>query len=158
MPESLKNEKGLAFILVVWVLVLLIALGTEFAFSMRTEVNTTRNYKEDRETYFLAKAGIQLAMAELLQKASFHSTTPEKGYIIGKPATSAKDQEEAQPTSIFSQKTEDSNSEETEEEIYESVREDISSHLITEHRDIPHDTETLIEDKQSPREVNPRGP
>ena len=125
MPESLKNEKGLAFILVVWVLVLLIALGTEFAFSMRTEVNTTRNYKEDRETYFLAKAGIQLAMAELLQKASFHSITPEKGYIIGKPATSAKDQEEAQPTSIFSQKTEDSNSEETEEEIYESVREDI---------------------------------
>ena len=85
MPESLKNEKGLAFILVVWVLVLLIALGTEFAFSMRTEVNTTRNFKEDREAYFLAKAGVQLAMAELLQKASFHSISPEKGYIIGRP-------------------------------------------------------------------------
>ncbi|MCA9409919.1 MAG: flagellar motor protein MotB [Candidatus Omnitrophica bacterium] len=42
--------------------------------------------------------------------------------------------------------------------LTESEPEDISSHLITEHRDIPHDTETLIEDKQSPREVNPRGP
>ncbi len=117
MPESLKNEKGLAFILVMWVLVLLIALGTEFAFSMRTEVNTTRNFKEDREAYFLAKGGIQLAMTELLQKARYHSITEEKGFIIGQPLAPPEEGQEAnQPTD---------DEEVPEEAIYETARDDI---------------------------------
>ncbi|QPJ62925.1 MAG: general secretion pathway protein GspK [Candidatus Nitronauta litoralis] len=117
MPESLKNEKGLAFIIVMWVLVLLIALGTEFAFSMRTEVNTTRNFKEDREAYFLAKGGIQLAMTELLQKARYHSITDEKGFIIGQPEAPPEEGEEA------NQQT--AQEEVPEEAIYETAREDI---------------------------------
>ena len=56
-----NNEKGIALILVLWIMVLLIALGTEFALSMKTEVNTTRNFKEDAEAYYLAKAGMSLA-------------------------------------------------------------------------------------------------
>ncbi len=116
MPESLKNERGLAFILVIWVLVLLIALGTEFAFSMRTEVNTTRNFKEDREAYYLAKAGMQLAMTELLQKARYHSITEEKGFIIGQP----------QPTPEPGQQVNQTPEEEVPEDaIYETAREDI---------------------------------
>ncbi|MBT4898189.1 MAG: hypothetical protein HON56_03890, partial [Nitrospina sp.] len=67
-----------------WVLVLLIALATEFAFSMKMEVNTTRNYKEDTESYYLAKAGVNLALAELLKKARFHSIHEEHGWIMGK--------------------------------------------------------------------------
>lgn len=70
---------------VLWILVLLTALATEFAFSMRTEVNTTRNYKEDVESYFLAKAGINLAFAEIFQDARFHSIHNEYGFIFGKP-------------------------------------------------------------------------
>ncbi len=117
MPESLKNEKGLAFILVMWVLVLLIALGTEFAFSMRTEVNTTRNFKEDREAYFLAKGGIQLAMTELLQKARYHSITDEKGFIIGQPETPPEEGQEDNP--------QPAQEEVPEEAVYETAREDI---------------------------------
>jgi len=89
--------------MVIWVLVFLIALGTEFAFSMRTEVNSTRNHKEDIETYYLAKSGIHLAMAEILQKASYHSRTEEKGYQIGKPRKNdpepgrESDEEETEP-------------------------------------------------------------
>jgi type II secretory pathway component PulK len=45
-----NNESGIALILVLWVMVLLIALSTEFALSMKTEVNTTRNFKEDAES------------------------------------------------------------------------------------------------------------
>ena len=71
--------------IVLWVLVLLSALATEFAFSMRTEVNATRNYKEDVESYYLARAGIQLAMAELLKEARFHSIHPTYGFIAGIP-------------------------------------------------------------------------
>lgn len=73
---------------VLWILVLLTGLATEFAFSMRTEVNTTRNYKEDVESYFLAKAGINLAFAEILQNARFHSIHNEHGFIFGKPKIS----------------------------------------------------------------------
>ncbi len=115
-------KEGLAFILVVWVLVLLIALGTEFAFSMRTEVNTTRNFKEDREAYFLAKAGVQLAMAELLQKASFHSITQDQGLIIGRPGALAGEDETGQTTPAT---TPQEPVEEPLDAIYAVAREDI---------------------------------
>ena len=82
-----NNESGIALILVLWVMVLLIALGTEFALSMKTEVNTTRNFKEDAETYYLAKAGMNLAKAEILSDAQFHSRTSEKGFIFGPVAS-----------------------------------------------------------------------
>jgi general secretion pathway protein K len=81
-PE--KNQNGIAMMVVLWVLVLLIALATEFAFSMKMEVNTTRNFKEDYESYYLAKAGIALAMSELLKPARYHSIHPEHGWVTGK--------------------------------------------------------------------------
>lgn len=90
--HSRNNESGVALILVLWVMVLLIALGTEFALSMKTEVNTTRNFKEGAETYYLAKAGMNLAKAEILSDAQFHSLTEEKGYIFG-PVTSGDEAE-----------------------------------------------------------------
>ena len=58
MKKHNSNQSGIALMIVLWVLVLLMALATEFAFSMKMEVNTTRNYKEDAESYYLAKAGL----------------------------------------------------------------------------------------------------
>jgi general secretion pathway protein K len=87
-PE--KNQNGIAMMVVLWVLVLLIALATEFAFSMKMEINTTRNFKEDFESYYLAKAGIALAMSELLKPARFHSIHPEHGWVSGKPLVPGK--------------------------------------------------------------------
>ena len=104
------NESGVALILVLWVMVLLIALGTEFALSMKTEVNTTRNFKEDAETYYLAKAGINLAKAEILSDAQFHSRIEEKGFIFGPVASEDKAEDnigvsntraELEPNGIF---------------------------------------------------------
>ncbi len=85
MPKPERNQKGLAMMVVLWVLVLLMALATEFAYSMKTEVNTTRNHKEDIEAYHLARAGIALAQAEMLTPARFHSRHPEHGFIAGLP-------------------------------------------------------------------------
>ena len=78
-----SNEKGIALMAVLWVLVILIALATEFAYSMKMEVNTTRNYKENAESYYLSKAGINLALAELFKAARFHSIHEEHGWVIG---------------------------------------------------------------------------
>ena len=78
-----KNENGIALMVVLWVLVLLMALATEFAFSMKGEVNTTRNFKEDIQSYHLAKAGVHLAMAEILSPSSFHALQKDFGLIMG---------------------------------------------------------------------------
>jgi general secretion pathway protein K len=86
MKKHDSNQSGIALMIVLWVLVLLMALATEFAFSMKMEVNTTRNYKEDAESYYLAKAGLNLALAELLKDASFHSIHDEHGWISGNRA------------------------------------------------------------------------
>ena len=68
MKKLKNNEKGIALMAVLWVLVILIALATEFAFSMKMEVNTTRNHKEDMESYYLSKAGFNLFLASSLFK------------------------------------------------------------------------------------------
>lgn len=83
MKRHNNNQKGIALMAVLWVLVILIALAAEFAFSMKMEVNTTRNYKEDTESYYLSKAGLNLALAELFKKARFHSIHEEHGWITG---------------------------------------------------------------------------
>ena len=93
-----NNESGIALILVLWVMVLLIALSTEFALSMKTEVNTTRNFKEDTETYYLAKAGMNLAMAEILSNAQYHSRVEENGFIFG-PVSSEENEKDTLATS-----------------------------------------------------------
>jgi general secretion pathway protein K len=87
-----KNQNGMALMIVLWVLVLLSALATEFAIAMRTEVRTTRNHKEDTESYYLAKAGIHLAMAELYKTAKYHAYTEEYGFIVGNPPPPVKAQ------------------------------------------------------------------
>ena len=74
----------MALMVVLWILVLLTALAMEFVSAMKTEVHTTRNYKEDIESYNLAKAGINLAMAELMKTAQFHSYNSTYGFIVGK--------------------------------------------------------------------------
>lgn len=94
MQKPEKKQNGIALMMVLWILVLLSALATEFAFSMRTEVSTTRNYKEDVEGYYLAKAGINLAMAEIMKTARFHSIHETHGFIVGIPLKSQTDAQE----------------------------------------------------------------
>jgi general secretion pathway protein K len=64
---SLRDASGaVALILVMWVMVILIAIVGEFSYSMRTELNITRNFKEEEEAYQSALAGIELAKIEIL--------------------------------------------------------------------------------------------
>ena len=105
MKKHKNNQKGIALMAVLWVLVILIALATEFAFSMKMEVNTTRNHKEDTEGYYLSKAGLNLALAELFKTARFHSIHKEHGWITGKIVPVATDPD-ASPTTESQGETE----------------------------------------------------
>ncbi len=75
----LADENGIALMLVLWVMVFLSIIVTEFAFSMRSEMNITRNFKEETQSYYLARAGIALALVEILNS----ETNPDikGGYI-----------------------------------------------------------------------------
>jgi general secretion pathway protein K len=61
----IDKSGAVALILVVWIMVILIAIVTQFSYSMRTEIRITQNFKEEEESYQLALAGIEYAMAEI---------------------------------------------------------------------------------------------
>jgi len=73
MVRPLFQEEGIALMMTLWIMVLLIAIVTEFTHGTRTEINTTKNFKEEIESYYFAEAGINLAITEILQDAEFHA-------------------------------------------------------------------------------------
>jgi general secretion pathway protein K len=66
--SSIINPKGVALIMVLWVIAILTVVVLEFSFAMRTEVHITQNFKEDLQLYALAEGGVQRAIAELVLK------------------------------------------------------------------------------------------
>jgi general secretion pathway protein K len=83
MNDMMKNETGIALFLVLWVLTLLSVIAGEFCFAMRTEVNITRNFKEQTEAYYIALAGINRAIGEMIRNEAMplkknSSTVPGK--------------------------------------------------------------------------------
>ena len=67
MRRVIDNESGIALFLVLWVLALLTVIVGEFCYTMRTEVNITRNFKEETEAYYIAGAGLNRAIVELIR-------------------------------------------------------------------------------------------
>ena len=78
LRQGIKNEKGVALFMVLWVLILLSAIVTEFCFAMRTEINMVRNFKEQTEAYHIALAGINRAIGELVR----NEFSPEKNKLL----------------------------------------------------------------------------
>ena len=54
--------------MVLWVIAILSMIVLEFSFTMRTEVNITKHYKEETQLYAMAEGGIQRAITELIYK------------------------------------------------------------------------------------------
>ena len=63
-----RNSRGVALIMVLWVITILTVVVLEFSFAMRTEVNITKNFKEELQLYGIAQGGVQRAIAELILK------------------------------------------------------------------------------------------
>ena len=66
MKRILKNERGIALFLVLWVMALLTVIAGEFCHAIRTEVNVTRNYKEETQAHYIAVSGLFWAVGELV--------------------------------------------------------------------------------------------
>jgi general secretion pathway protein K len=54
--------------MVLWVIAILSVVVLEFSFAMRTEVNITKNFKEELQLYAIAQGGVQRAIVELIYK------------------------------------------------------------------------------------------
>jgi general secretion pathway protein K len=54
--------------MVLWIIAILSVMVLEFCFAMRTEVNITKNFKEELQCYAMAQGQVQRAIAELIYK------------------------------------------------------------------------------------------
>lgn len=59
--KSLRNEKGMALLLVLVVIALLSALLTEFSFSTLVDLRATETFRDRTRAYYLARGGIEAA-------------------------------------------------------------------------------------------------
>src|SRR5208337_833958 len=73
-PKSLRlfgdpgGQKGMALFVVLWVLTLLMVTVLSFSFVTRTETHATLGFKDTAERKFLAEAGIERAIIEILYR------------------------------------------------------------------------------------------
>lgn len=66
--NNILNDKGIALLMVIWILALLSVIVGEFCFSMRAQVNITRNFKETTEAHYIAEAGVNAAIEQMIQQ------------------------------------------------------------------------------------------
>ncbi len=65
MTRQLSN-RGIALIMVLWVLMLLSVIVAEFCRTMNTQVTITANFKESTESYYIALAGINSVIYDMI--------------------------------------------------------------------------------------------
>jgi general secretion pathway protein K len=68
LKKRVLDSSGIALIMVLWVMAILSVVALEFSFAMRTEINITKNHKEDLQRYAMAEGGVQRAITELIYK------------------------------------------------------------------------------------------
>jgi general secretion pathway protein K len=66
MNRFLRNERGMALFIVLWVMALLTVIAGEFCYAVRTEANITRNFKEETQSYYIAVSGLSWAIEGLV--------------------------------------------------------------------------------------------
>lgn len=75
-PE--RKSKGIALLMVLWVITILSVIVLEFSFAMRTEVQITQNFQEELQLYAMAEGGIQRAVLELIYRHDPHISQKRK--------------------------------------------------------------------------------
>ena len=65
-PIGLKNQKGIALLMVLWILILLGVIVGEFSYAVRLRMQIVNNVKGSTHGYYFAIAGINNALAILL--------------------------------------------------------------------------------------------
>jgi general secretion pathway protein K len=72
------RQQGVALVIVLWVIALLGVIAASYALSTRIETALTRNWLESNQARALAKAGVQIAILELLRPATTDAEAENK--------------------------------------------------------------------------------
>jgi len=80
----LPNDRGFALPLVLWVLVILMVIAEEYAFTMRVEGSATRNFKDEVSARQLAVSGVSLAAAEMTANYSIAAVDKDGKLVLFK--------------------------------------------------------------------------
>lgn len=67
--EKMASQRGIALLLVLWVLTILMVIALSFSFMVRTETHATVAFREGMEKRFLAEAGIERGIMEVFYRA-----------------------------------------------------------------------------------------
>ena len=62
---SSKGKKGIALIIALWIMTILMVVAASFAFMMRTELKMATNFRDEIQAHYLARAGVERAIALL---------------------------------------------------------------------------------------------
>jgi len=65
---KMENKKGIALVMVLWILAILMVIALSFSFSARVETHSTLSFKEEAEKKFLAEAGIERGIMEIFYR------------------------------------------------------------------------------------------
>ncbi len=79
LTSIIGSNRGIALFVVLWALVILSVIVGEFCFATRSEVKMTANFKEETQAYYLARAGINAAIYEILKRGRQPVGAVEKG-------------------------------------------------------------------------------
>jgi len=65
--QASVGPRGVALVLVLWVVALLSVVVMEFAFAMRTETDIAQNYGDSIRAYYAARGGFQYGLVEIIR-------------------------------------------------------------------------------------------
>jgi general secretion pathway protein K len=80
----IASKRGIALLMVLWVITILMVIVLSFSFMTRTETHATLYFKEGAEKKFIAEAGMQRSIMEMYYRGWYkgQSTTKEGSDVI----------------------------------------------------------------------------
>ena len=62
-----RQQRGVVLVMVLWVMLAMSLLSLSFSAAIRTEVDAARNVVDQKESYYLARAGVEYAIYKVIQ-------------------------------------------------------------------------------------------
>ncbi|HVO95956.1 MAG TPA: hypothetical protein VMT22_24085 [Terriglobales bacterium] len=68
LPEKLRQQRGVALIMVLWIFIFLFAVAFEFSTSAREEAGAAHRYSDETQGYYIATAGFERGLYEFISQ------------------------------------------------------------------------------------------
>jgi len=79
--SRLGDRRGVALLMAIWIMVLLTVMALEFSFEKRVDLSVATNFRDEVQAYYLALAGINMALAEILSKEYYLGSQDGSGQL-----------------------------------------------------------------------------